>query len=140
MKTLILVLLVLMACKKKDVAPTPEPEPIVIPADTGCKTGTTWFAGKYLYNSDTITVAFVKNNCPTKNSNTYEMSGLKKAMAALTPTDVTIAEPLTTVSEELQKKMYDKLKSYNFFNLGDTLLRMTTSKLTSSQFDFKRIR
>jgi hypothetical protein len=141
MRTIIFIAILMFGCKKKDVGPEPEPVrmPPVIQTDT-CKVSDAKFAGKYTYNSDTINVVFIKNNCPIEYSNTYEVKNFKQAMAAITPTDVTITGYFTTKSEEKQGKMYDGLKQYNFFLFGDTTMRLVTSKLMSSQIDFKRVK
>lgn len=85
MKNTILILAVafLIGCKKKTVDP--------IPPNDQCITGATNFLGKFVLqggNYDTINIVFVKNNCPTKNSNTYNVYNLGKALSHLGSTVV----------------------------------------------------
>jgi len=93
---LILVVIVLISCKKKEVTPV-EPEPVcTITADD--------FSGKYFNaNNDTIEVVFLHNNCPTNKSNTYLVKKLGEA-----------------VQSELKPSHTFEMKNYEFTVDGTT--------------------
>jgi hypothetical protein len=67
MRILLILVVLIASCKKKDTTPTPVVEP--------CKTVDVFFTGKYYRtgttDNDTIIFVFQNNNCPTKGSNTY---------------------------------------------------------------------
>jgi len=70
-------LIIVMSCKKSKTEPQPveNEQPV-------CQTKSKVFEGKYEAQSDskdTITIVFIKNNCPTEGVNTYSVYGLAKA-------------------------------------------------------------
>lgn len=82
MKKILFVLIVLAACKKETIEPVKLPE---LPAETKCKTAdTTRMCGQwFIYHpslGDTITVRFLKNDCPNEGSNYYILKGFGKAV------------------------------------------------------------
>lgn len=86
---LILIVIILVSCKKKGTALV-EPEPV-------CTISADEFSGKYVnLNSDTIEVVFLHNNCPTNKSNTYLVKKLGDAVQS-------IVKP----SESFEKKDYE---------------------------------
>lgn len=99
MKKLIAVavlMIMFVACKKKDVKPEPEPDPVPV-----CQTGYTLFPGTYTdQNGSKITIVFLNNNCPTKNSNTYRIDGLAAAINANRPGTVYYKNEYTMKSME----------------------------------------
>lgn len=100
MKKLIVIALMtmLIACKKKDVTPEPQPDPVPV-----CQTGITAFPGTYIdQNASKITIVFLKNNCPTKNSNTYRIDGLAAAINKQRPGAVYEKAEYTMISNEYE--------------------------------------
>jgi hypothetical protein len=141
MKKLLIIALLIVGCKKKDIPPEPEPEPtpIVTPIDT-CKTGMVKFAGKFVRNGDTVIVKFIKNNCPVTNSNTYETTGMVKAVAEFTTGPILNLSKITTTSAETADKMQDDRKVFTFFNKQDTGLIFICNNLTNKFIVFRRVK
>lgn len=75
MKNLILILLlsVTFACKKKDVKPTPQPDPA--PPVVVCKSDLRMFEGTWVdIFGNSLEIKWVKNNCPdSENTNQYSL-------------------------------------------------------------------
>lgn len=76
MKKLILILLtatIFVGCKKSTT------KPVETPADEPCATKSKIFEGKYIFGdntADTMTVTFIQNNCPERNSNRYSVKNI----------------------------------------------------------------
>lgn len=72
MKQLFLIsLLFMFSCKKKNSTPNvSNAETTTVPTNT-CVTLPKLFSGKFSYVYDTITITFLKNNCPINNNNLY---------------------------------------------------------------------
>ena len=73
--------IIIIACKKKE----PTPEPVHVP--TCDEKQTKKFEGRYTRSgapNDTLTIAFVKNNCPKENSDQYLVKNLYKATITAT--------------------------------------------------------
>jgi len=140
MKKLLVILVLLSACKKKDVEPAPDNNPTTPPVVIdSCKTGLVKFAGKYVRNGDTVIVKFIKNNCPTTNSNTYETTGLDSAVAEYNINHLNLKK-ITTTSIELADKMQDNGLTFTFFNKQDTAIALLCNKLSNGYITFRKLK
>lgn len=78
---MLLLLTIILACKKKVLKPQLFPDK----TKKICVQDSTHFEGKYYTTNtssvDTITIVFIKNNCPTEHSNRYVIKNLSNVMA-----------------------------------------------------------
>ena len=110
---------ILCSCDKDKNKPVIEEEQPPVLVQPTCVTGKKHFEGKYrstMFQNiiDTIDIVFIKNNCPTENSNTYSIKGLGKALnRVLNPTATKF--PLTAItftSNELEYRAYGSVPDY----------------------------
>ncbi len=131
---LILVSVIAFSCKKKDVTPT-QVEPV-------CETAAIQFEGKYHLNNygyDTIEVVFLHNNCPTKNSNTYLVKGLGKAVQPMLKANTTfeVKDYEITVDESISKGVFGNIFSLGRESTGDLIF--SSSKIQTQTVGFQKI-
>lgn len=127
---LILVVILIVSCKKKEVAPIVQ-EPV-------CETTNPKFVGKYKYmqgNQDTIEIIFISNNCPNKVINTYVVKGLGKAVQPILNTgqsfsnnDYTIKIDETIQSGSYQDGSFSLSLESNGLTLNCNKLQYQTTK------------
>ena len=115
---------ILCSCDKDKSEPIVEEEqPVVVvptPVQPTCKTNLKRFTGKYMFiqnSSATLSIEFVKNNCPTNYSNTYLVKGLSNSFSPLyvdeNTTPVTDAN-LTFVSQEAYRLLVNETEKVTF--------------------------
>jgi len=107
--------LTLSNCKKKD--------PIVPPPPPVCETKTTNFVGTFRRGGvgvTTITIEFIKNNCPTEGSNNYVIKGLGESL-----------EPFVVPNKTLT------VQDYTFSSSQDDRVGKALSPITINLVEFR---
>lgn len=139
MKKIIVILLILTACKKKHPEPIPDPTPTPVV----CKTGDTTLSGKWrieVAGGDTITIRFKANNCPKEQSNIYVIDNFTTTIAVVSNT-VKTSGTFTINSTEAIKSADRIEKDYYFWidNKGNLILNNYSGLLKSSTVNFYKV-
>lgn len=127
----ILAVMIIVSCKKKETTP--------IVSEPVCVTSVAKLEGKYrldIYNNDTIEVVFLRNNCPTNNSNVYLVKGLGKAAQAGLKSGETflIKDYEIIVDETIGKGINGTLFSLSRTSSGNLLFGCSKMKIASISF------
>lgn len=139
MKKLLIIILLIAGCKKKDTPPAdPEPTP---PVTQSCATGKTLFTGKYkciIAPGNVIEFVFKHNNCPKTNSNTYVVKDFAASMKDLMT--VPIYADIEVESTENYLYANDVYKNYYFTIQPDSTIKLTGKNLKYGAIEFYKIK
>lgn len=142
MKKLLIIIILIAGCKKKDTPPAdPEPTP---PVTQSCTTGKTLFTGKYkciIEPGNVIEFVFKHNNCPAENSNTYIVENFAEAVKDLVSVPVSPPNGYEVKSNEVYKYADSSLDDgrFNFAIQPDSTIKLTGKNLKFGSIKFVRI-
>ncbi len=147
MKRLLILVVLLSGCKKKDTpAPEPVPTPISPPTSTvtptGCVTGLVTMEGKYVYdrcNKDTITIKWKQNACPEVDRNYYIVSNYYRATNCIAGTTVSPTSDFWIISTERENGAHFLGKDGTFFFMPDGRIELRSIKLKQNPTYFKKV-
>lgn len=151
MKKLLILLVLIAGCKKKDTPPT-DPEPTSPPATITptitptCHTGLVRFTGRYVCErndkKDTIEFVFRNNNCPVENSNWYVIKNFVNTTNSFAITGEKLSPNMEfeMVSTEQEFLAQTKLKDYTFKIQTNGDLVLTSKKLNYGFTNFFKVK